>query len=75
MDIEASEGREAGSVEFTALRRIFDIQGIPYSVLSDTSQLKRYRVVYTGGHLTNVTVSPETANALYDYVELGGVLV
>jgi peptidoglycan/xylan/chitin deacetylase (PgdA/CDA1 family) len=32
-------------------------------------------VVYAGGILTNVTVSTEMANALYDYVELGGVLV
>jgi len=75
LDVEAAEGRGSGSVEFEALRRIFDIQGIPYRVLTETTQLRRYRVVYMGGLLTNVAVSTETANALYDYVELGNVLV
>ena len=75
LDVQAVGGKGAGSVEFKALRRIFDIQGIPYGVLTETTQLRRYRVVYAGGILTNVTVSAEMANALYDYVELGGVLV
>jgi peptidoglycan/xylan/chitin deacetylase (PgdA/CDA1 family) len=63
------------SIEFTALRRIFDILGIPYDILNDTSALEEYRVLYTGGALTNTVASAALTNALYDYVEMGGTLV
>jgi peptidoglycan/xylan/chitin deacetylase (PgdA/CDA1 family) len=75
LDVPAAAGGTAGSTEFVALRRIFDIQGVPYRVMTDTLQLGSCRVVYTGGMLTNATVSAGMADALYEYVELGGVLV
>jgi len=75
LDVHAAGGKKSGSTEFEALRRIFDIQGIPYRVMTDTTQLRCCRVVYTGGILTNVAVSADMVNALYEYVELGGVLV
>jgi peptidoglycan/xylan/chitin deacetylase (PgdA/CDA1 family) len=74
LDAHAASGGKPGAVEFQALRRIFDIQGIPYRVLTDTANLRRFRFVIAGGALTNVGLSAEKANALYDYVELGGTL-
>ncbi len=73
--IQSAIEEEKPSIEFTALRRIFDILGIPYDILNDASGLEEYRVVYTGGALTNTAVSTALANALYDYVEMGGTLV
>jgi hypothetical protein len=73
--VQSAAKEEKRSIEFTALRRIFDILGIPYDILKDVSGLEEYRVIYTGGALTNTVVSAALANALYDYVEMGGILV
>ncbi|MGQ9631828.1 MAG: polysaccharide deacetylase family protein [bacterium] len=74
LDVSAAGG-ESGGVEFLALRRIFDILGIPYDVLTAPSEMGDYKVVYSGGALTNLALSAEGVNRLYDYVERGGVLV
>jgi len=75
LDVGAAAGNSPGAVEFRALRRIFDILGIPYDILTDTKNLDNYRVIYTGGPLTNNKLSADPMNALYDYVEFGGMLV
>jgi peptidoglycan/xylan/chitin deacetylase (PgdA/CDA1 family) len=75
VDIGASgrEGHE--SIEGRALRRCFDIMGIPYDRITDLSLLEEYKVIYTAGALRNSVVDSELVNALYDYVEMGGILV
>lgn len=62
-------------IEFTALRRIFDIQGIPYDVLEHPSQIVEYKTIFTAGSLLDKDTTPEVLNRLYDYVEGGGTLV
>lgn len=74
LDVGAASGREPESIEFTALRRIFDVLGIPCRVLDEPSRLQEHRVVFAGGALTNREVNAELSNALYAYVEDGGVL-
>lgn len=75
LDVQSAAGGKRGSVEFRALRRIFDIVGIPYRVLHDVKSLDEYRVIYTGGTLLNTSASSKITNALYDYVDFGGVLL
>jgi len=75
IDIRATGGEDYEGVEARALRRIFDVLGIPYDRITDSSLLERYRVVYTGGALHNSVVDSELMNAFYDYVEMGGILV
>ncbi len=74
-DIQIASGKEPDIIELKALRRIFEGLGIPYDLLNNTSRLKKYRVICTGGSLINSIISAEVTNALYDYVEMGGVLV
>ena len=75
LDISRAGGGETGSIEFLALKRIFDVLGIPYDILIDTSKMHNYKVVYSGGALTNSALSPKDKNAIYAYIEEGGVLV
>jgi len=75
LDVGAVTGEPPGTIEFRALRRIFDILGIPYDILTDTKNLDNYRVIYTAGLLTNNKLSADLMNVLYDYVEFGGTLV
>ncbi|UCB45537.1 MAG: polysaccharide deacetylase family protein [Spirochaetota bacterium] len=75
IDIPSAGGEGHESIEARALRRIFEILGIPYERITDVSLLERYKVVYTSGKLHNSVVGYEVTDALYDYVEMGGVLV
>jgi len=75
LDISRADGDDKSSIEFLALRRIFNVLGIPYDILIDTSKMSNYKVVYSGGALTNAVLSSKNINAIYDYVEDGGVFV
>ncbi len=75
LDVGAAAGNQPDAVEFRTLRRIFDTLGIPYDILTDTEGINGYRVIYTGGSLTNALLSAHLINTLYDYVEFGGTLV
>ncbi len=68
-------GQEADAVELLALRRIFSTLGIRAELVSAAEALERYRVIFTAGALLNARVASGLSNALYDYVEAGGVLV
>lgn len=61
--------------EFTALRRILDIQGIPYRVLQPGGSIDRYQTVFVVGSLVDTETTPQEINLLYDYVERRGVVV
>ncbi|MGQ9616778.1 MAG: polysaccharide deacetylase family protein [Spirochaetota bacterium] len=75
LDVEASTGGKGGNIEFTALRRIFQGLGIPFDVLNNTSRLKNYRMISTGGALLNRNLSSRIVADLYEYVEDGGTLL
>jgi len=62
-------------VELLALRRIFSTLGVRADVVSAAGVLERYSVIFTAGALLNARVASGLSNALYDYVEAGGVLV
>ncbi len=75
LDVGVATGNPPDTIEFRALRRIFDILGIPYDILTDSRNLDDYRVIYTGGLLTNNKLPTDLMNTLYDYVEFGGTLI
>ena len=62
------------SAEFTAMRRIFDIQGIPYRILENIEDIFDYDVAYVSGPLIEKNIKSEIINTIYDYVEGGGTL-
>ncbi|MCH7623967.1 MAG: hypothetical protein IIB46_07810, partial [Nitrospinae bacterium] len=74
LKLPSFQSHRDSKIEFTALRRIFDIQGIPYDVLEHSSQIDEYKTVFTAGSLLDKDTTPEVLNRLYDYVEGGGTL-
>ena len=62
------------SAEFTSMRRVFDIQGIPYKILEDAEEIFDYEVAYVSGALNEKNIKSDIINTLYDYVEGGGTL-
>ena len=62
------------SAEFTSMRRVFDIQGIPYKILEDAEDIFDYEVAYVSGALNEKNIKSDIINTLYDYVEGGGTL-
>jgi len=75
LKLSSFQSKRNSEIEFTALRRIFDIQGIPYKVLVNPSKVFDYQTVFTAGSLIDRDTTPESINLLYDYVERGGTLV
>ncbi len=75
LDVAAAAGQNSDSVELLALRRIFSTLGVRAELVSAAGPLDGYRVVFTAGALPNTQVASGLSNALYDYVEAGGVLV
>lgn len=75
LKLSSFRSQRNSQIEFIALRRIFDIQGIPYDVLEHPSQIVEYKTVFTAGSLLDKDTTPEVLNRLYDYVEGGGILV
>jgi len=73
--LDAASGQQADGVELLALRRIFSTLGIPVEVVSGAGALDGYGAVFTAGPLLNGRVASGLADALYGYVEAGGVLV
>lgn len=71
----AAVGQESKGVELLALYRIFSTLGIRPEVLTSAAPLEGYSVVFTAGALLNAGAASGLSNALYDYVEGGGVLV
>lgn len=63
-----------GNLELLALRRILEIQGIPFAVLEKDQNLSAYKCIITAGSLSNPRISQEFMNRLLDYVELGGIV-
>jgi peptidoglycan/xylan/chitin deacetylase (PgdA/CDA1 family) len=75
LDVAAAAGQKSDGVELLALRRIFSTLGIRAEVLTAASPLDGYSAVFTAGTLLNAGVASGLSNALYDYVEAGGVLL
>jgi peptidoglycan/xylan/chitin deacetylase (PgdA/CDA1 family) len=78
LDLVAACGQPSDGVELRALARMFSTLGIRAEVLSAAGApqaLDAYRVVFAAGALRNAEAASGLANALYDYVEAGGVLV
>jgi len=73
--LDLTSHNKAPYVETFALKHTFDILGLPYMVTSDVKEATGYKVIYTGGILSNPTLSPQEADLLYSFVESGGVLV
>ncbi len=65
---------EGYSAEFTAMRRVFDIQGIPYRILENIEDLFDYDVAFVSGPLIEKNIRADIINTLYDYVEGGGTV-
>lgn len=72
-DGESTESTEAAIDEF-ALQRIADIQGIPYSFISTPHALDRYPLIVMAQAPSNAELDAAWREALYSYVENGGVL-
>ncbi|MGC9312985.1 MAG: polysaccharide deacetylase family protein [Sediminispirochaetaceae bacterium] len=69
------EGREeAAAIAGFALRRIPEIQGIPYTVIDAPDELLEYPLVIAAEAPSNRDLDPEWREALYRYVEEGGIL-
>ena len=62
------------SAEFTSMRRVFDIQGIPYNILKDIEEIFDYDTAFISGPLIEKNIESYIINTLYDYVESGGTL-
>ena len=62
------------SAEFTSMRRVFDIQGIPYTELEDIDEIFDYDTAFVSGPLIEKNIKAYILNILYDYVESGGTL-
>ena len=75
LDVAAAAGQKSDGVELLALRRIFSTLGVRAEVLTAAGPLDGYSVVFTAGTLLNAGAASGLSNALYDYVEAGGVLV
>ena len=73
--LDLTSRNQAPYVETFALQHTFDILGLPYAVTTDVKEATGYKVIYTGGTLSNQTLSPEEADLLYSFVESGGILV
>ena len=61
--------------EQLALRNSLQIQGIPFVATTDIEEAVRRPLVIMGGTLANTTLPPAEREALYAYVERGGVLL
>ena len=61
--------------EQVALRDCLELIGIPFFVTSDVQEATRRPLVLIGGILLNTQLSPIEREALYSYVEHGGVLL
>jgi peptidoglycan/xylan/chitin deacetylase (PgdA/CDA1 family) len=75
LDVAVAAGRQSDGVELLALRRIFSTLGIRAEVLTTAVPMDGYCVVFTAGTVSNADAGSGLSNALYDYVEAGGVLV
>jgi len=76
---DTAGGEHSGSVEAAAiakfaLQRIADIQGIPYSLISTPQALNRYPLIVMARAPSNAELDATWREALYSYVEDGGVL-
>jgi len=65
----------SSKLEFLGLQRIFEIQGIPYRVINQTDELSSFPTIFTAGSMMDTNLDPNMSNALYNYVEGGGVLI
>lgn len=61
--------------EQVALRDCLELMGIPFLRTTDVQQATRRPLVFIGGILLNTELSPPEREALYAYVEHGGVLL
>jgi hypothetical protein len=61
--------------EQVALRDCLELMGIPFLRTADVQQATRRRLVFIGGILLNTELSAPEREALYAYVERGGVLL
>ena len=61
--------------EQLALRDCLELLGIPYLDTTDVNQAVRHPLVLTGGGLLNASLNPTQREALYAFVERGGVLL
>ncbi|HEA66465.1 MAG TPA: hypothetical protein ENI07_06560 [Desulfobacterales bacterium] len=69
------EDSVSGNIEFLALKRIFDIQGIPYQIIINPTEISSFPTIFTAGSLLDSKIDTQIINLLYDYVEGGGVVV
>ena len=72
--LEVGSSRDAHQ-EQLALRDCLELLGIPFLPTSDVQEATRRSLVLIGGILLNTQLSPPEREALYSYVEQGGVLL
>jgi peptidoglycan/xylan/chitin deacetylase (PgdA/CDA1 family) len=69
------EATESRSISRTALRRIAEIQGIPHTFIDNPGELEGYRAAVMAEAPSNAVLTPAWTEALYSFVEDGGVLL
>ena len=72
--LEVGSSREAAG-ERVALRGALELMGIPFRATSSVQDATRHSLVLVGGLLHNTELAPQEREALYAYVERGGVLL
>lgn len=72
LDVGSSEDARQ---EQLALRNCLELLGIPFEATDDVHQAVRRPLVLAGGILLNTELDPAEREALYAYVERGGVLL
>jgi peptidoglycan/xylan/chitin deacetylase (PgdA/CDA1 family) len=72
--LEAGDNADARQ-EQLAVRDCLELLGIPFLATKRVEQAVRRRLVIIGGVLTNTSFTPAEREALYAYVERGGVLL
>ncbi len=69
------EMTESKSISRTALKRIAEIQGIPHSFIDAPGALEGYRAAVMAEAPSNAVITPAWTDAIYSFVEDGGVLL
>ncbi len=72
--LEVGSSRDAIQ-EQLALRDSLELMGIPYQATSNVDEAARSTLMLIGGLMLNTELSPSDREALYSYVERGGILL
>ncbi len=60
--------------EFTAMRRVFETQGIPFRIVEKSSDIFDSEITFISGPLLEKNVKSTDINNIYEYVEGGGTV-